>query len=114
MLITIVTMENTNIGTMIIAEMMANASGKIKLWVSMHAAYEEIVSVSEIVRASDLDWTIVRLTLLNNHPESGKVKVGYLGRREVGTWISRADIAGFMLKQIPDSKYLRQAPVISN
>ena len=68
---------------------------------TMHAAYEEIVSVSETVRASDLDWTIVRLTLLNNHPKSGKVKVGYLGRREVGTWISRADIADFMLKQIP-------------
>jgi putative NADH-flavin reductase len=81
---------------------------------TMHAAYEEIVSVAETVRASDLDWTIVRLTMLNDKPKSGKVRVGYLGKGEVGTWISRADIADFMFKQVEDTKYLRQAPAISN
>ena len=64
---------------------------------TMHAAYEDIVSVAETVRASDLDWTIVRLAILNNKPKSGKVKVGYVGTGEVGTQISRADIADFML-----------------
>jgi putative NADH-flavin reductase len=81
---------------------------------TMHAAYEEIVGVAETVRASDLEWTIVRLTMLNNRPKSGKVRAGYLGRGEVGTWISRADIAGFMLQQVQDKKYVRQAPAISN
>ena len=81
---------------------------------TMHAAYEDIVSVAETVRASDLDWTIVRLAILNNKPKSGKVKVGYVGSGEVGTQISRADIADFMLKQIDDTKYLREAPAISN
>jgi len=81
---------------------------------AMHAAYEEIVSVAETVRKSDLDWTIVRLTTLNNNPKSGKVRVGYLGKGEVGLRISRADLAEFMLKQVQDTKYLRQAPVISN
>jgi len=81
---------------------------------TMHAAYEEIVGVAETVRASDLDWTIVRLTLLNDKPKSGKVRVGYLGKGEVGRWVSRADVADFMLKQIEDTKYLRQAPTISN
>ena len=86
--------------------------GLVKL--TMNATYEEIVSVAEAVRASDLDWTIVRLTMLNNKPKSGKVRAGYLGRGEVGTWISRADIADFMLSQIEDVKYMRQAPAISN
>ena len=81
---------------------------------TMHAAYEEIVSVADTVRKSDLDWTIVRLTTLNNNPKSGKVRVGYLGKGEVGLRISRADLAEFMLKQVQDTKYLRQAPVISN
>lgn len=81
---------------------------------TMHAAYEEIVSVAETVRKSDLDWTIIRLTTLNNNPKSGKVRVGYLGKGEVGLRISRADLAEFMLKQVQDTKYLRQAPVISN
>jgi putative NADH-flavin reductase len=74
---------------------------------TMHAAYEEIVSVADTVRKSDLDWTIVRLTTLNNNPKSGKVRVGYLGKGEVGLRISRADLAEFMLKQVQDTKYLR-------
>ena len=81
---------------------------------TMHAAYEDIVNLAETVRASDLDWTIVRLTLLNNKPKSGKVKAGYVGTGEVGTQTSRADIADFMLKQINDKKYLREAPAISS
>jgi putative NADH-flavin reductase len=82
--------------------------------VTMHDAYEDIVSTAETVRNSDLDWTIVRLTMLNNRPKSGKVRAGYVGRGDVGTWISRADVADFMLKQVQDTKYLRQAPAITN
>jgi putative NADH-flavin reductase len=78
------------------------------------AAYEEIINVGKVVRSSNLDWTIIRLSLLNNNPKSGKVKVGYLGKKEVGLKISRADIADFMLKQVQDTKYIRKAPVISN
>jgi len=82
--------------------------------VTMHDAYEDIVSTAETVRNSNLDWTIVRLTMLNNKPKSGKVRAGYVGRGDVGTWISRADVADFMLKQVQDTKYLRQAPAITN
>lgn len=82
--------------------------------VIMHAAYEEIIGVAEAVRASDLDWTIVRLSMLNNKARTGRVRAGYLGRGEVGTWISRADLADFMLQQVKDKKFVKQAPAISN
>jgi putative NADH-flavin reductase len=81
---------------------------------TMHDAYEDIVSTAETVRNSDLDWTIVRLTMINNKPKSGKIRAGYVGRGDVGTWISRADVADFMLKQVQDMRYLRQALTISN
>jgi len=81
---------------------------------TMRSAYEDIVSVAETVRASDCDWTIVRVAMLNNNPKSDKVKVGYVGRGEVGTTISRADLADFLLKQVEDTKYVGQAPAISN
>jgi len=81
---------------------------------TMRSAYEEIISVAEIVRKSDLDWTMLRLTTLTNSLKSGKVKVGYLGKGEVGMRISRADLAEFILKQVQNTKYLRQSPVISN
>jgi len=86
--------------------------GIVKL--TMRDAYEDIVSAAELVRNSDLDWTIVRLSILNNDAKSGKVRAGYVDKGEVGTSISRADVADFMLKQVEDTKYLRRAPAISN
>jgi putative NADH-flavin reductase len=81
---------------------------------TMRPAYEEIIHVAQTVRLSDCDWTIVRLPMLSNKPKSGQVRVGYLGRGQVGTVVSRADLAEFMLKQVQDTRYLRQAPLISN
>lgn len=81
---------------------------------TMRDAYEDIVSAAESVRNSDPDWTMVRLSMLNNNVRSGKVKAGYVGKGEVGSSISRADVADFMLKQVKDTKYLRKAPAISN
>ncbi len=81
---------------------------------AMRPAYDEIVSVAETLRASDLDWTILRMTMLNNKPKSGKVRAGYLGRGEVASWIARADIAGFILQCGREGKYVRQTPAISN
>ncbi len=82
---------------------------------AMRPAYEEIVSVADALRASDLEWTILRMTMLNNKPKSGKVRAGYLGRGEVAaSFIARADVAGFILLCLREGKYLRQAPAISN
>jgi putative NADH-flavin reductase len=81
---------------------------------TMRPAYEEIVNVAQIVRASDLDWTIVRVSILNNNPKSGKVRVGYLGKGAVGVRLSRADMAGFILREVRNPKYIRQMPAISN
>jgi putative NADH-flavin reductase len=81
---------------------------------AMRSAYEDIVATAQLVRSSELDWTILRLAMLNSNPKTGNVRVGYVGSGEVGTAISRADIANFMLKQIGDSKLIRKAPAISN
>ena len=52
----------------------------------MNDAYEDIVSVADVVRASDLDWTILRLTMLNNKPKSGKVRAWLPGQRRGRQW----------------------------
>ena len=92
---------------------------KFKMMVSMiktmmRPAYEEIVDVAQIVQDSGFDWTVVRVSFLNNNPKSGKVRVGYLGRGEVGVQISRADLAGFVLDELNNGKYIKQMPAISN
>jgi putative NADH-flavin reductase len=77
-------------------------------------AYADIVGWSEVIRASNLDWTLARILLLNDKPKTGNVRTGYPGRNELGTQISRANLADFMLKQVTDTKYIRQAPVVTN
>lgn len=77
------------------------------------AGYDDMVSSAQAVRASDVDWTIVRLPFPTDDPKTGHVKVGYLNK-ESGSRISRTDAAEFMLKEVQEGRYLREAPVISN
>ncbi len=51
---------------------------------TMHAAYDDIIGAAEVVRGSDLDWTIVRVATLNDKPKAGAVKVGYVGSGQDG------------------------------
>lgn len=77
------------------------------------SAYEDVVGVVNAIRESGLDWTVLRLPRLNDGPKSGRVRAGYLGRGEVGSSVSRADVADFMLKQTKDWRYVGQAPAVS-
>ena len=67
---------------------------------------------AEVIKGSDLDWTIVRGPRLTEGARRGGYRVGYIGK-ESGTRISRADLADFMLRQISDDAYLRRMPVVS-
>ena len=78
------------------------------------APYREVRRAAEIVRASGLDWTLVRVAKLNNNDATGQVKTGYYGHGVVGLSITRADMAAFLLDQAANLAYLHQAPAISN
>jgi uncharacterized protein YbjT (DUF2867 family) len=61
-----------------------------------------------VIRASDLDWTIVRPGALTNGPKRGRYRHG----PRVGHWlwtvrISRADVAAFMLDELTDRRHVR-------
>lgn len=76
----------------------------------------ETVQVGEAIRGSDRDWTLVVVTAPNDQPGSGTVKVRTatgIGDR-VGSRISRADLAQFMLAQADDLRYAQQELRISN
>ena len=79
----------------------------------LHPAYEDVVATAQVVRSSDRDWTIVRVPLLRNSAGPGKVHVGYVGRT-MGMWLSRPSLARFLLDQVENLRYLRQAPAISD
>jgi putative NADH-flavin reductase len=68
----------------------------------------------ELLRASDLDWVSVRPPLLTNGARKGRYRVGFDIPIKLFSSVSRADVAEFMLKQLTDETYLRQAPTITN
>jgi putative NADH-flavin reductase len=65
------------------------------------------------IQNSGLDWTIVRVPMLNDNPYSGQYRVGWVGVN-TGTRVSRADAADFILKQLSSNSYLHKAPLISD
>ena len=68
----------------------------------------------EMVRASELDWVLVRPPLLTNGARRSRYHVGLDLPIKLFSSVSRADVAEFMLKQLADDEYLHQAPTITN
>lgn len=65
-----------------------------------------------IVKASGLDWTIVRPGGLTDGPATGQFKSG-LDPKIVAGQVSRADVAAFVLRQLTDDTYLHKTPAIT-
>jgi hypothetical protein len=77
-------------------------------------ALTELVGMTTAVTQSDLDWTIARITRHAGGKPKGTVRAGFLGRDKVGSMMSRADIAAFLVAQLTDETFSRAAPAISN
>jgi len=77
-------------------------------------ALAALVGMTDVVRTSSLDWTIARITSPNDEAARGTARAGLLGRDKVGSAMTRADIAAFLVGQLTDDTYVRAAPAISN
>ena len=77
-------------------------------------AFADHVEQERYIKESDLDWVIVRPAAYTDGPATGKYKHGFAAtERGLKLKISRADVAGFVLKQLKDDTYLRQTPGLS-
>jgi hypothetical protein len=65
-----------------------------------------------VIRASDLDWTIVRFPRLVDGEHTGVYRVGYVGK-DSGSKLSRADGADFVLKELGNGEYIHKMPMVS-
>ena len=66
-----------------------------------------------LIRASDVDWTIVRPGFLPNGPLTGNYRMLTTMTGVTAGWVSRADVADFMLKELETNQYLRQTPLLT-
>src|SRR5215213_6092175 len=74
--------------------------------------YAEKEAQEKLLRESDLEWIIVRPMILTNGPWTNEYRVGLdlkPGRRP---YISRADVADFLMKQLADDKFVHKTPAI--
>jgi putative NADH-flavin reductase len=66
-----------------------------------------------VVRASDVDWVIIRPGFLTNGPLTGRYRVLTDLTGMTAGKISRRDVAHFVLTELAEKKYVRQTPLLT-
>jgi putative NADH-flavin reductase len=66
----------------------------------------------DLLLASNVDWTLVRLPLIEQTDEVGEVQISL--KDCVGDKISATNLANFLIVQLTDNQYVKQSPFISN
>ncbi len=75
-------------------------------------ALDDAEAAAAVLRASTLDWVLVRAPRLTDGAHTSFYLTGYLKAGSVHA-ISRSDVAEFMLKQLTDDEFVHAAPLIS-
>jgi uncharacterized protein YbjT (DUF2867 family) len=76
--------------------------------------YDDKDVQERIVRRSKLDWMIVRPVILTNGPKTNAYRALVDPREWTCGFISRADVADFLVKQIEDDAFLHETPVLTS
>lgn len=63
------------------------------------------------IKASNLDWIVIRAPMLGDDPVSGVYRTGYI--KPTFKKLPREDLADFILKQLNDNTWLGKLPIIS-
>jgi putative NADH-flavin reductase len=86
----------------------------IVVGIFLRHAFADHERQEDVVKGSALDWTLVRPPHLKDGEKTGIYQEGLaLAYGKIEGWISRGDLADFMLKQLEDDRYIRQAPRVS-
>jgi putative NADH-flavin reductase len=79
----------------------------------LRRAYDDKDEQEHLIRESGLDWVIARPVILFNGSRTGSYHVLLEPRSWRIGFISRADVADFLVKQIGDDTYLGKTPVLT-
>ncbi|HTY94027.1 MAG TPA: NAD(P)H-binding protein [Steroidobacteraceae bacterium] len=75
-------------------------------------AYEDKSVQERLIQASGLDWTIVRPGVLTGGRRTGRYRILADPSGWRNGWISRANVAEFLVRQIEDRTHIHEAPVL--
>jgi hypothetical protein len=79
----------------------------------LHAIIEDKNRMEPMIMNSNLDWTIVRCPNITDKPERKNI-VATLDGKGLGLSITNQDTPSFIVRQLSDKTFSRQAPSISN
>ena len=70
--------------------------------------YADLARMEEVLRDSDLDWTAVRPPRLTDKPVTGTYRTAYDQNIRRGVFVSRADVAHYMLRALDQPETFRR------
>ena len=76
--------------------------------------YDDKDVQERMVRRTKLDWVIVRPVILTNGPKTNSYRAVIDPRGWTCGFISRADVADFLIKQIDDDAFVHKTPVLTS
>ena len=79
----------------------------------LRRAYDDKDDQEDLIQDSGLDWVIARPVILTNGSRTGRYRVLVEPRSWRIGFISRADVADFLVKQIDDDACLGKTPVLT-
>ncbi|MEO8681053.1 MAG: NAD(P)H-binding protein [Vicinamibacterales bacterium] len=79
----------------------------------LRGIYADKAIGDQLIRGSDLDWTIVQPSQLTDGPLTGTYRFGERLKMSGMPQISRADTAQFIVRQLGDPANVRKTPIIS-
>lgn len=87
-------------------------NGLVHVTIPRHV--KEVRKAASIVRASNLDWTLVRVPYLRDREGEHVLRTGSYGRGEVDFQLTRKALAAFMYEQLTREQFIHKAPAISS
>ena len=74
----------------------------------LRAHYADLARMEDVLRDSDLDWTAIRPPRLTGKPVTGRYRTAYGQNIRGGAFVSRADVAHYMLRALDQPETFRQ------
>ena len=74
--------------------------------------YDDKDVQEQMIRASGLEWTIVRPGLLRSGPATGRARALTDPRDWTAGSVTRADVAGFLVREAFERRFLAQTPLL--
>ena len=100
-------------GAYVTADPAANALIKMILPRILAGPFADVRQMEDVIRASGLDWTLVRATRLFDGPLTGQYRIAPDYPARGGRKISRAYVAAFIAAALTDGGYAGAAPALA-